>query len=147
MKTSQRQTPSRPPKSRRKPDSLEALRACEAAAVRIKAASDELAACWAALGRDLAAGLSPTDLLKKRAWCNVLELRLKEQAHALEAARLAIDAVWDEIMLGVRARQSFKRALPTNPERALPVADELPLLLRAAEAIAATRSRAVPLKK
>jgi flagellar biosynthesis chaperone FliJ len=70
------------------------LRACEEAASRMKSTSDELAACWSALRGEISAGVTGTDLLRRRAWCNVLELRLKEHAHALEEARRGIDAVW-----------------------------------------------------
>src|SRR5215831_12861247 len=86
-------------KCSRKQDCELAMRACETAAARVKAAGDELAACWTALCHEIASGVSPTDLLRKRAWCNVLELRLKEQAHALEDARLGVDALWDDMML------------------------------------------------
>jgi hypothetical protein len=81
------------------PNCEQALRLCEDAAMRVKAASEELAACWTALGRDVNTGVDPTELLRRRAWCNVLELRLKERAHALEAARHGVDAIWQEAMI------------------------------------------------
>lgn len=76
----------------------EALRACELAAARVKCASDDLAARWVELARELSDGAEPTDLLRTRAWCNVLELRLKERAAALEDARHLLDDAWQHIM-------------------------------------------------
>jgi flagellar biosynthesis chaperone FliJ len=134
-------------KERAKQNYEQALRACETAAARIKAAGDELAQCWTALCQEISAGVSPTDLLRKRAWCNVLELRLKEQAHALEDARLGVDALWDEMMLTARARELFHRFLKKR-DRETPATDEsLPLLARAAAALAATHRRGASLKK
>jgi hypothetical protein len=137
----------RQPKARRKQDCELAMRACEAAAARVKAAGDELAACWTALCREIAAGVSPTDLLRKRAWCNVLELRLKEQAHALEEARHAVDAVWHDLMLTARARELFHRFLRKSPTQALAPDETLPLLVRTASALAAAHRRALQAKK
>jgi hypothetical protein len=94
-----------------KPDCEQALRLCEEAAARIKEAGEELAECWLTLGRELCGGGTAIDLLRKRAWCNVLELRLKERAQALEKARLGVDAVWSEIMLAVRSRELLNRFL------------------------------------
>jgi hypothetical protein len=70
------------------------VRACEEAAARVQAASIELTACWKSLCEKLAGGVTGDDLLRVRAWCNVLELRVKDRANALEQARLAVDAVW-----------------------------------------------------
>jgi len=57
----------------------DALRACDEAAAQLKLAGDELSASWTALARDLATGVTAMELLRARAWCNVLELRLKER--------------------------------------------------------------------
>ena len=57
----------------------EALRQCEDAAARVKSASNELAACWSALRGDIASGVNAIELLRTRAWCNVLELRLRKR--------------------------------------------------------------------
>lgn len=106
MKT---QRPARQPRATKpaepaKPTCEQALRLCEEAAARVKSASDELAACWRTLGHELSNGVSATELLRRRAWCNVLELRLKERAQALEEARLCIDAVWNEMLHAARDR-------------------------------------------
>jgi len=95
-------------KSRVKTNYEETFRACEAAAAQIKSAGEELATCWMALGQNLAANASATDLLRKRAWCNVLELRLREQSHALEEARRNLDAVWEEMVSTVQTRETFR---------------------------------------
>ena len=87
----------------------DALRACEEAAERVKAAGGELSANWSALGRQLAAGVTAMELLRLRAWCNVLELRLKEDTGLLEKARLAVDAVWQEMLSATRDRESLDR--------------------------------------
>src|SRR5512141_577861 len=86
-----------------------ALQLCEKAAAQVKAASEELVACWASLGRDLSQGAPQTELLRRRAWCNVLELRLKERAHILEDARHSVDAVWSQLMLDARGREMFRQ--------------------------------------
>jgi flagellar biosynthesis chaperone FliJ len=134
-------------KERAKQNYEQALRACEAAAARIKSAGDDLAQHWAALGREISNGASPTELLRTRAWCNVLELRLKEQAHALEAARHGVDAVWDEVMLTTRARELFNRFLKKTTGETLTTSESLPLLARTAAALATAHQRGAPLKK
>jgi flagellar FliJ protein len=85
------------------------LRACEEAAARVQAASVELTACWKTLCDKLAAGVSGDDLLRARAWCNVLELRVRERAAALEEARHAVDAVWEDLMVATREREGLDR--------------------------------------
>lgn len=87
----------------------EALGACEQAAAMVKLAGDELSANWTALGRELSAGVSAMELLRTRAWCNVLELRLKERTGLLEKARLAVDAVWQEMLNATRDREALDK--------------------------------------
>jgi len=96
-------------KERAKPTCEQALRMCEEAAAQMQSASEELAACWSLLGREHLTCTSTTDLLRRRAWCNVLELRLKEQAHRLEEARLCLDTVWPQIMQSTRGRELYKQ--------------------------------------
>jgi hypothetical protein len=110
----------RHPRQKKNPQlqSAQALRACEVAAGLVKCASDELAARWVTLARELSAGVPNTDLLRTRAWCNVLELRLKERASALELARQFLDGVWREVMpdtdhaAKVEGRMKNKEAAP-----------------------------------
>jgi flagellar biosynthesis chaperone FliJ len=150
MKTLRHSNPSRPvreQKERAKQNYEQALRACETAATGIKCAGDELAASWTALCLEISTGLSSTDLLRKRAWCNVLELRLKEQAYALEQARLGVDALWEEMMLTARARELFNRFLKKNTTEGSAPAESLPILARTASIIAAAHRRPAPLKK
>jgi flagellar export protein FliJ len=85
------------------------LRACEEAAAQVQKASAELTECWTGLCEKLAAGVNSGELLRARAWCNVLELRVKERASALEIARLAVDAVWQELMVATREREGLDR--------------------------------------
>jgi hypothetical protein len=85
------------------------IRQCESAALRVKTAGEELAACWTALGLEMSIGGSRTELLRRRAWCNVLELRLKEKAEQLEQARQALDEVWNEIMQISRGKEIAPR--------------------------------------
>ena len=117
------------------------------AAARIKTAGEELAASWTVLCQEFSTGASSTELLRKRAWCNVLELRLKEQSHALEQARHGVDALWDEMMLNTRARELFNRYLKRDRTDTLAATDNLPLLARTASVIAAAHRHAAPLKK
>lgn len=85
------------------------LRACEEAAARVQQASAELTECWTGLCHKLAEGVASGELLRARAWCNVLELRVRERAAALEKARLAVDAVWQELMIATREREGLDR--------------------------------------
>lgn len=86
-----------------------ALRACEEAAARVQSASEQLTACWSTLGQELATGADATQVLRTRAWCNVLELRLRERTGALEQARHAVDAIWRELMRASRDRETLDR--------------------------------------
>ena len=86
-----------------------ALRACEEAATRMQTASTELSGCWARLCDQLAAGATGSDLLRTRAWCNVLELRVKERAAALAEARLVVDSRWHDLLLATRERETLER--------------------------------------
>ncbi len=88
---------------------VEALHFCQEAAVRVETASQELMKCWRDLTGKLSAGVSAVEFLRARAWCNVLELRLKERTGALEQARLKVDAVWQEMLVATRDRESIDR--------------------------------------
>jgi flagellar export protein FliJ len=88
---------------------VEALHFCEEAAARVETASRELMTSWHDLTGKLSAGVAAMDFLRARAWCNVLELRLKERAAALEQARLKVDAVWQEMLVATRDRESLDR--------------------------------------
>jgi hypothetical protein len=85
------------------------IRQCESAALRVKIAGEELAACWTALGLEMSIGGTRTELLRRRAWCNVMELRLKEKTEQLEQARHALDEVWNEIMQISRGKEIAPR--------------------------------------
>jgi len=85
------------------------LRACEEAAAAVQKASADLTEAWTGLCQRLAAGVASVDLLRARAWCNVLELRVKERATALEKARHAVDAVWQDLMRATREREGMDR--------------------------------------
>jgi flagellar export protein FliJ len=87
----------------------DALRACEEAAALVKAAGGELSAGWTALGKELSFGVTAMQLLRTRAWCNVLELRLRERTGLLEKARLAVDAVWQAMLGATRDREALDR--------------------------------------
>ena len=88
---------------------VEALRHCEAAAGELHLASEELAEGWAMLCREMNAGATASDLLRTRAWCNVLEARQKERAAQLQAAQYALDAATRELMLAKRDREALER--------------------------------------
>jgi len=85
------------------------LRICEEAASRVEAASHELMTSWRELTTKLSSGVSAVEFLRVRAWCNVLEMRLKERTAALEQARLQVDAVWQEMLIATRDRESLDR--------------------------------------
>jgi len=86
-----------------------ALRFCEAAAARAQVAGDELSRAWSTLREKFASGGTGSDLARARAWCQLLELRLKERTLALEQARHAVDAVWQELMLATRDRETLDK--------------------------------------
>lgn len=81
------------------------LRECESVSAQLRAAADELAACWTALGIEISNGASPTELLRRRAWCNVLELRLREKQSLLEVSRNELDRAWRQVLAKARAHQ------------------------------------------
>jgi flagellar export protein FliJ len=85
------------------------LRACEEAANRLQMASVELTECWTALCIKLADGVDSAELLRARAWCNVLETRVKERASALEKAHQAVDAAWQQLLHATREREGLER--------------------------------------
>jgi flagellar export protein FliJ len=87
----------------------ESLQICEEAATRVEKAGRELMNCWHDLTGKLSSGVSAVEFLRARAWCNVLELRLKERTAALEQARLKVDAVWQEMLGATRDRESLDR--------------------------------------
>lgn len=87
----------------------EALRHCEDAAAKVQAASQELTTSWHDLTTKLSNGVSAVEFLRSRAWCNVLELRLKDQTTALAEARLKVDAVWQEMLTATRDRETLDR--------------------------------------
>ena len=87
----------------------ETLRACENAAAQVKSAGDELNTGWMTLARELSSGVTAMELLRTRAWCNVLELRLKDRASHLEKMRLAVDSVWHEMLAATRDREALDR--------------------------------------
>jgi hypothetical protein len=132
---------------RARPNWEQALRGCEAAASRVKAAADELAACWTGLREEVSGERSPTDLLRKRAWCNILELRLKEQTHLLEEARRCMDEVWDDLMLTARARELFHRFVRKSTAEALAATESVPILAKTASILAAAHRRPASMKK
>jgi hypothetical protein len=124
-----------------------AVRICEAAAQRIKTAGDDLADSWVAFGQELSTGGSATDLLRKRAWCNVLELRLKDQAHALEEARKLVDKVWEDMLLTRRAGEMLDRCLKKDANEVVGEDAGFSVLARTAIAIAAECRSAEVVKK
>jgi len=86
-----------------------AMRICEEAAFQLQQASDELAAGWDSLCRELAAGVAAMKLLKVRAWCNVLEQRQKDRRARMLVARREMDEAWRDMMLATRDREALDR--------------------------------------
>ena len=86
-----------------------AQRACEEAAERVQRTRDELESCWAALRDHTKGEVSVITLLRMRAWGNMLEQRLKEHQALLEAARAALQGVWNDLLLATRDRETLDR--------------------------------------
>lgn len=85
----------------------EAMRKCDEAAFQLRHASEELISGWNSLSAELATGVTSSRLARTRAWCGVLELRQKERAAALQAARQAMDAALKKMMLATRDREAI----------------------------------------
>ncbi len=92
------------------------LRVCEETAAQVHAVSAELARSWKTLCDQMAAGVTGDELLRARAWCLVLEIRVKERAVALEQARHAVDEVWKELLVVTRARETLELFFEKRPE-------------------------------
>lgn len=88
---------------------VEALRASEAAAVRLDAGSHELAAAWTALCEELAEGVTFAKLHQTRAWCGELERRCEQLTAALKSARQVSHEAWREMVLATRAREALDK--------------------------------------
>jgi flagellar export protein FliJ len=87
---------------------VEALRAVEVAAGELHLASEELAAGWALLCKEMHNGATAVNLVRTRSWCNVLESRQKECAQQLQVAQHALDATMRELMLAKRDREALE---------------------------------------
>jgi flagellar export protein FliJ len=85
------------------------MRICEDAACQLQQASEELAAGWDNLCRELSAGVAAMKLLKIRGWCNVLEHRQKQRRTALLNAQRDMDDAWRDVMLATRDREAMDR--------------------------------------
>ena len=92
------------------------LRVCEETAAQVHAVSAELARSWKTLSDQMAAGVTGDELLRARAWCLVLEIRVKERAVALEQARHAVDQVWKELLVVTRARETLELFVEKPPQ-------------------------------
>lgn len=88
---------------------VEAMRAHEVAAGNLHLASEELAAGWALLCRELHDGATAANLHRSRSWCNVLEQRQKECAALVQTAQRALDFASHELMLARRDREALDR--------------------------------------
>ena len=88
---------------------VEALRAGEAAAARLDANAQELAATWLVLCEEVAEGVTFGKLRQTRAWCGALERRAGELAAALRKAEEAAHQAWREMALATRDRQALDR--------------------------------------
>ncbi len=86
----------------------EALRDCERAATSVRNASMELDDAWTVLNQEIAKGATGIQLLRLRAWCNVLELRVRDHTRDLERARENSDAMWQALMIATRNRESLE---------------------------------------
>src|SRR5437867_608101 len=85
---------------------VRAVRVCEEAAARAESAREELTVCWQMRSDKLEAGATGGDLVRARAWCQALEVRVKERTAALQTARQAAEAVWQELTLATREREA-----------------------------------------
>ncbi|HYG23420.1 MAG TPA: hypothetical protein VEH04_11605 [Verrucomicrobiae bacterium] len=119
MKSAHSERPDRKRREMTRTPLDEVLRNCEFTAAQVKAAADELAACWSALTIEISNGASPTDLLRRRAWCNVLELRLRERTALLEKARLNVDAAWRRVIARSRSHHRAHAGAPDSTSETL----------------------------
>jgi flagellar export protein FliJ len=85
----------------------DALRQCDEAAFQLKTASEELVSAWNSLCRETSTGTNASQLAKTRAWCNVLELRQKERAEALQRAQRSMQAAMNLMTAATRDREAI----------------------------------------
>lgn len=86
-----------------------AMRECDEAAFQLQTASDELVAAWNSFCREMSTGANASQITKSRAWCNVLELRQKERAEALQRAKRAMEAALKQMLLATRDREAIDK--------------------------------------
>jgi flagellar export protein FliJ len=87
----------------------DAMRVCDEAAFQLKAASEELVAAWNAMCHEMSAGVNASQVTRSRAWCNVLELRQKERAAALQHAQRAMETAVQQMRLATRDREAIDK--------------------------------------
>jgi len=87
----------------------DAMRLYDDAAFQLKTASDELLAGWNALCHEMSSGTNASQLTKTRAWCNVLELRQKERAEAVQHAKRAMESAMQQMLLASRDREAIDK--------------------------------------
>jgi flagellar export protein FliJ len=88
---------------------VEALRASDAAAAKLDAATHELAAAWTLLCEQVAEGATVGQLHQTRAWCGELERRCDQLSAALKSAQRATQDAWREMALASRDREALDR--------------------------------------
>ncbi|MBC8095355.1 MAG: flagellar export protein FliJ [Akkermansiaceae bacterium] len=85
----------------------DALRLCDEAAFQLQASSDELVAAWTTLCREVTKGVNASEIMRSRSWCNVLELRQKDHAEALQQAQRSMEAALLQMRLATRDREAI----------------------------------------
>ena len=86
-----------------------ALAACSEAERRLEEAGSELLVGWNLLGHELGIGITADRLANLRTWCKVLEIRRNQCQAALNEARLAAEAIFQEMAAAVRDREALDR--------------------------------------
>ena len=84
-----------------------AMQLYDDAAFQLKTASEELLAGWNAFRQETSTGVDAMQLTRTRAWCNLLELRQKERAEAVQRAKKAMEASMREMMVATRDREAI----------------------------------------
>lgn len=87
----------------------EALRATEEATAKLETGTHELAAAWAALCEEVAAGATIAKLHHTRAWCGELERRCEKLNAALKSAQRLAHEAWRDMALAARDREALDR--------------------------------------
>jgi flagellar export protein FliJ len=87
----------------------QALATSDLAAAKLQGIVNELANVYQSIVNSMATGLPGSQIMERRAWCSVLEVRRNEARAALEETRRAAEKAFKDMVLAVRDREAMDR--------------------------------------